>query len=138
MHPPGCAALALWGVGVYCQILFSAWSVVGERHVRSTLPAAGTATEWGELVQVHDNRAIVVASPDELPAIDRSPLVVRRPLVRCKSELPATSFLRVSRSLLVGLERITMVRWQWQGGFRPISRVQRTSGSKVGQQEGSG
>ena len=49
-----------------------------------------------------------------------------------------TSFLRVSRSLLVGIERITMVRWQWQGGFRPISRVQRTSGSKVGQQEGSG
>lgn len=52
----------------------------------------------------------------QVHAIDRSPLLVRRPLVRWESELPATSFLRVSRSLLVGLGRITMVRWQWQGG----------------------
>ena len=52
----------------------------------------------------------------QVHAIDRSPRVVRRPLVRWESELPAASFLRVSRSLLVGLERITMVRWQWQGG----------------------
>jgi hypothetical protein len=32
--------------------------------------ARGPPTEWGELVQVHDNRAIFQASPDELPAID--------------------------------------------------------------------
>ena len=33
-------------------------------------PARGPPTEWGELVQVHDDRAIFQASPDELPAID--------------------------------------------------------------------
>jgi hypothetical protein len=32
--------------------------------------ARGPPTEWGELVQVHDNRAIFQVSPDELPAID--------------------------------------------------------------------
>ena len=33
-------------------------------------PARGPPTEWGELVQAHDDRAIFQASPDELPAID--------------------------------------------------------------------
>ena len=33
-------------------------------------PARGPPTDWGELVQVHDDRAIFQASPDELPAID--------------------------------------------------------------------
>jgi hypothetical protein len=28
------------------------------------------ATDWGELVQVHDDRDIFQASPQELPAID--------------------------------------------------------------------
>ncbi len=27
-------------------------------------------TDWGELVQAHDDRAIFQASPDELPVID--------------------------------------------------------------------
>jgi hypothetical protein len=33
-------------------------------------PARGPPTDWAELVQVYDDRAIVQASPDELPAID--------------------------------------------------------------------
>jgi hypothetical protein len=33
-------------------------------------PARGPPTDWGELVQVHDDRAIFQASPDELPDID--------------------------------------------------------------------
>jgi len=33
-------------------------------------PARGPPTEWGELVQVHDDRDVFQASPDELPAID--------------------------------------------------------------------
>jgi len=33
-------------------------------------PARGPPTDWGDLVQAHDERAIFQASPDELPAID--------------------------------------------------------------------
>ena len=33
-------------------------------------PARGPPTDWGELVQAHDDRAIFQASPDELPDID--------------------------------------------------------------------
>ena len=33
-------------------------------------PARGPPTDWGELVQVHDDRSIFQASPDELPVID--------------------------------------------------------------------
>jgi hypothetical protein len=33
-------------------------------------PARGPPTDWGELVQVRDDRAIFQAAPDELPAID--------------------------------------------------------------------
>ena len=33
-------------------------------------PARGPPTDWGELVQVHDDRAVFHASPDDLPAID--------------------------------------------------------------------
>jgi len=33
-------------------------------------PAHGPPTDWGELVQAHDNRDVFQASPDELPAID--------------------------------------------------------------------
>jgi len=33
-------------------------------------PARGPPTDWGELVQVHDDRAIFQASPGELPVID--------------------------------------------------------------------
>jgi hypothetical protein len=32
-------------------------------------PARGPPTDWGELVQIHDDRAIFPSSPDELPAI---------------------------------------------------------------------
>jgi hypothetical protein len=34
------------------------------------LPARGPPTDWGELAQTHDDRAIFQASPNELPAID--------------------------------------------------------------------
>ena len=33
-------------------------------------PARGPPTDWGELIQVHDDRDTIQASPDELPAID--------------------------------------------------------------------
>jgi len=33
-------------------------------------PACGPPTDWGELVQVHDDRDIFQASPDERPTID--------------------------------------------------------------------
>jgi hypothetical protein len=33
-------------------------------------PARGPPTDWGELVQVHDDRDVFQLSPDELPAID--------------------------------------------------------------------
>ncbi len=33
-------------------------------------PARGPPADWGALVQVHDDRAIFQASPDELPVID--------------------------------------------------------------------
>ena len=32
--------------------------------------ARGPPTDWGELVQVHDDRKAVQMSPDELPVID--------------------------------------------------------------------
>jgi hypothetical protein len=33
-------------------------------------PARGPPTDWPDLVQVHDDRDVFQASPDELPAID--------------------------------------------------------------------
>ena len=33
-------------------------------------PARGPPTDWGELVQRHDDRYVFQSSPDELPAID--------------------------------------------------------------------
>lgn len=48
--------------------------------------------------------------------IGREPLTVRRPLVQWDRDLPAASFQRVSRSLIVGLGHIAMIRWQWRGG----------------------
>ena len=33
-------------------------------------PARGPPTAWGELMQMHDDRAIFQASPDDLPVID--------------------------------------------------------------------
>jgi len=33
-------------------------------------PARGPPTDWGELVQIHDDRDIFQAAPQELPAID--------------------------------------------------------------------
>jgi len=34
------------------------------------LPARGPPTDWGEIVQAHDDREAVQVPPDELPAID--------------------------------------------------------------------
>jgi len=33
-------------------------------------PARGPPTDWGEFVQIHDDRETVQVSPDELPVID--------------------------------------------------------------------
>ncbi len=34
------------------------------------IPARGPPTDWGELVQTHDDRDVVHATPDEVPVID--------------------------------------------------------------------
>jgi hypothetical protein len=36
----------------------------------SDSPARGPPTDWGKLVQTHDDREAVQVSPDELPVID--------------------------------------------------------------------
>jgi hypothetical protein len=33
-------------------------------------PARGPPTDWGQLVQLHDDRDVLQAAPDELPSID--------------------------------------------------------------------
>lgn len=33
-------------------------------------PARGPPTDWGELVQAHDERDAIQSSPDDLPVID--------------------------------------------------------------------
>jgi hypothetical protein len=33
-------------------------------------PARGPPTDWGDLVQINDDRALFQAAPDELPVID--------------------------------------------------------------------
>jgi len=43
-------------------------------------PARGPPTEWTELVQGHDDRDVMQASPDELPVIDSRPQLVEVPL----------------------------------------------------------
>ena len=46
-------------------------SVLGESLEPPPLsPVRGPPTNWGELVQVHDDVEIVQIAPDELPAID--------------------------------------------------------------------
>ena len=39
-------------------------------HADPVSPARGPPTDWGEIVQAHDDRAIFQESPDELPVID--------------------------------------------------------------------
>jgi hypothetical protein len=43
------------------------------RHGRAAMAVnrcPQTPSDWGELVQAHDDREAIEASPDELPAID--------------------------------------------------------------------
>ena len=42
----------------------------GTLPTRREPPDRGPPTDWGELVQVHDDRDIFQASPQELPVID--------------------------------------------------------------------
>jgi two-component system LytT family response regulator len=44
------------------------------------------------------------------------PLVVRRSLAEWAEALAASSFLRLDRSVIVGLDRIDAIHWRWQGG----------------------
>lgn len=44
------------------------------------------------------------------------PIVVRRSLAEWGQALPVASFLRLDRSLIVGLDRIDAIHWRWQGG----------------------
>lgn len=44
------------------------------------------------------------------------PLTVRRSLAEWAETLAGESFLRLDRSLIVGLDRIDAIHWRWQGG----------------------
>ena len=48
--------------------------------------------------------------------IGAPPLTVRRPLAEWEAVLPPESFLRLDRSLIVGIDRIDAIHWRWQGG----------------------
>jgi DNA-binding LytR/AlgR family response regulator len=48
--------------------------------------------------------------------LDGPPLTVRRSLTEWEETLPAESFLRLDRSLIVGLDRIDAIHWRWHGG----------------------
>ena len=45
-------------------------ATLGREVVQASRHAHGPPTNWGELVQVHDDRDTIQASPDEMPAID--------------------------------------------------------------------
>ncbi|MFM8414295.1 MAG: LytR/AlgR family response regulator transcription factor [Planctomycetota bacterium] len=77
---------------------------------------------------VPTGRATTLVAADEilwLEALDNyslvhragaPPLTVRRPLAEWEAALPPGSFLRLDRSLIVGLDRIDAIHWRWQGG----------------------
>jgi hypothetical protein len=49
------------------------WVISIPKRLRGMLadwPARGPPAHWGELVQIHDDRAIFQESPDELAVID--------------------------------------------------------------------
>jgi hypothetical protein len=46
------------------------WHCPREAETPPISPARGPPTDWGELVQIHDDRDVFQVSPDELPAID--------------------------------------------------------------------
>jgi hypothetical protein len=46
------------------------WHCLREAEPPPVSPARGPPTDWGELVQAHDDRNVFQASPDELPVID--------------------------------------------------------------------
>ena len=48
--------------------LRSAWVVIS--MLPPVSPARKPPTDWGELVQIHDERDVTQASPDEVPVID--------------------------------------------------------------------
>ena len=48
--------------------LRSAWVVIS--MLPPVSPARKPPTDWGELVQIHDERDVTQASPDEFPVID--------------------------------------------------------------------
>ena len=49
--------------------------------------ARGPPTDWGDLVQTHDDRDAIQASPDELPAIDIHLLGAPQPASRWASSV---------------------------------------------------
>jgi hypothetical protein len=44
--------------------------ITGRSWAPTDTPARSPPTDWGEVVQVHDDRDVLQASHDELPAID--------------------------------------------------------------------
>ena len=61
------AGAAIGGPGPIRKIL----AHLGEPHEPPPVsPARGPPADWGELVQIHDDRETVQVSPDELPVID--------------------------------------------------------------------
>lgn len=81
-----------------------------------------------EKLAVPTGRATALVSADAilwLEAIDNyarvqrlggPPLTVRRSLAEWAAVLSGTAFLRLDRSLIVGLDRIDAIHWRWQGG----------------------
>ena len=78
--PPGhnstAKNMSLPGVGLIAFITESGPIRKILTHLREPLepppvsPARGPPTDWGELVQAHDDRDAIQTSPDELPVID--------------------------------------------------------------------
>jgi hypothetical protein len=63
-----------WVVAAFAAVAGAA--IGGPGPIRKILepppvsPARGPPADWGELVQIHDDRETVQVSPDELPVID--------------------------------------------------------------------
>jgi hypothetical protein len=81
-------------------------------------PARGPPTDWGELVQVHDDRAVFQASPDDLPARR----AVSRPVCADKK----TPALSVDRK---HLGTPTIGRGGWSESLHPLGRIAPPTGA---------
>jgi len=87
-----------------------------------------TAAPLDDKLAVPTGRATALVPADEilwLEALDNysrvhrlggAPLTVRRSLAEWSATLSGAGFLRIDRSVIVGLDRIDAIHWRWQGG----------------------